>query len=59
MAKRNNDETVDRSVIAEAILNMSYGHLLEFGEQLANVRQQRPETPDDFAKLLHSWAKAQ
>lgn len=63
MTKNSNkvdyDRTIDREVIAGAVLNMSYGHLLQLGEQLVNVRQQRPETAEEFAKLLHTWASSQ
>lgn len=45
--------------MAMAILNMSYGQLLKIGEQLISIRQQRPETAEEFAKLLHNWANGQ
>ena len=57
MAKR--DKNDNHNVMATAIKEMSYGDLLKIGEQLIGVRQQRPETAEEFAKLLHRWAEAQ
>jgi len=59
MATKSNEIEQTKQLLAQAILNMSYGELLKIGDQLASIKHQRLEAPADFAKLLHDWASSQ
>lgn len=48
--------------LAQAILDLTYGELMEIAGELSEMKQPdvRPkiETPEEYAALLHDWADA-
>ena len=55
-------EQSTKSELAQVILGLPYGTLMEIAGELSQMKEPevRPkiETPQDYASLLHDWAEA-